>query len=94
MSSLDVKALFINVPLKKTINMINNSLFKDQQHVNHLSKQEFSTLLDMASSESINIYIYVCIYTYIQSYTHTHICTNIGIYIYNALICLAHYLTG
>ena len=56
MCSLDVKALFTNVPLKETINIIINSLFKDQHHVNHLSKQEFSTLLDMSASESIFIF--------------------------------------
>ena len=52
MASLDVESLFTNIPLEETITIAVDTLFKDKETVNKLTKDEFKTLLDLATKES------------------------------------------
>ena len=51
MGSLDVEALFTNIPLTETIDIICEKLFENQQLVSGLDINEFRTLLEIASHD-------------------------------------------
>ena len=56
MSSLDVDALFTNIPLDETINICVNLVFKDQDIAHNLNKEEFRSLLKLATRESFILF--------------------------------------
>ena len=51
MGSLDVDSLFINIPLKKTINICTKSIYDQTDSVEGLNKCEFKELLSSAAKE-------------------------------------------
>ena len=55
MGSLDVDSLFTNISLEETIDICNNTLFKDTEKAG-LSKIEFKKLLSLATKESYFIF--------------------------------------
>ena len=56
MASLDVEGLFTNIPLEETIDICTNLLFSDKVKVHGLEKQEFRTLLSLATKESLILF--------------------------------------
>ena len=52
MRSLDVDSLFTNIPLKETINICTNLLYKNVDVVEGINKSEFENLLSLATQES------------------------------------------
>ena len=56
MASLDVDSLFTNIPLKETINICVENLFKKQTHIGNLSKESFKELLTLATFESFFVF--------------------------------------
>ena len=52
MDSLDVDSLFTNTPLKETINICTNSLYKNVDVIEGINKSEFENLLSLATQES------------------------------------------
>ena len=52
MRSLDVDSLFTNIPLKETINICTNLLYKNVDVVECINKSEFENLLSLATQES------------------------------------------
>ena len=48
MASLEVESLFTNIPLKVTIEICCNLLYKNVEYVQNLSKFEFKKLLELA----------------------------------------------
>lgn len=56
MASFDIKSLFTNIPLKETIDICTAELYKGQELVNNLTKQNFRSLLDLAVNESMFIF--------------------------------------
>ena len=52
MASFDVKSLFTNIPLDETINIICESMFKDKNTHCNLSKEQFTSLLQLAVKDS------------------------------------------
>ena len=56
MASLDVEGLFTNIPLEETIDICVGLLFKDKDIVDGLSKDEFRTLLALATKESLILF--------------------------------------
>ena len=52
MVSLDVDYLLTNIPLKETIEICTNELFKESETVECLSKSEFKELLSLATKDS------------------------------------------
>ena len=52
MASFDVKSLFTNIPLDETINIICDSMFKDNDTHCNFSKQQFTSLLQLAVKDS------------------------------------------
>jgi hypothetical protein len=56
MASLDVDSLFTNIPLKETINICCDLLFRDQPIVDGLSKSDFKKLLTIATTESFILF--------------------------------------
>ena len=56
MRSLDVDSRFTNIPLEKTIESCANTLFKNMEKVEGLSKIEFKELLFLATKESYFIF--------------------------------------
>ena len=56
MSSLDVDSLFTNIPLKETIKICSNLLFRDNPIIDGLSKAEFEQLLTIATTESFILF--------------------------------------
>ena len=52
MGSLDVDSLFTNIPLKKTINICTNLLYKNVDIIEGINKSEFENLLSLATQES------------------------------------------
>ena len=61
MGSLDVDSLFINIPLKETINMCTKSIQDQQDSAEGLNQSEFKKLLSLATKESyffVNKFLY------------------------------------
>ena len=56
MASLDVEALFTNIPLEETINICVELAFKEKEEVKGLSKEQFRTLLSIATKESLILF--------------------------------------
>ena len=56
MGSLDVDSLFTNIPLKETIKICSNLLFRDSPVVDGLNKDEFERLLTLATTESFILF--------------------------------------
>ena len=56
MSSLDVDSLFTNIPLKETVKICSNLLFRDSPIVDGLNKDEFEKLLTLATTESFILF--------------------------------------
>jgi hypothetical protein len=56
MSSLDVDSLFTNIPLKETVKICSNLLFRDNSIIDGLSKAEFEQLLTIATTESFILF--------------------------------------
>ena len=56
MASLDVDALFTNIPLNETIDICCQLLFKDTDRVDGLSRTEFRELLTIATTESFILF--------------------------------------
>ena len=56
MGSLDADALFTNIPLKETIDICVDLLYRDNQVVNNLSKEDFKWLLITATQESFILF--------------------------------------
>ena len=56
MASLDVDALFTNIPLNETIDICCQLLFKDTDRVDGLSRTEFRVLLTIATTESFILF--------------------------------------
>ena len=52
MGSLDVDSLFTNIPLKETINICTNLLYKNVDVTGGINKSEFENLLSLATQES------------------------------------------
>ena len=51
MGSLDIEALFTSLPLNETINITVDLMFKDNELVNNLNREEFRELLVFATNE-------------------------------------------
>ena len=49
MASLDVEALFTNIPLEETINICVELAFKDSDKVEGMDKDQFRILLSLAT---------------------------------------------
>ena len=56
MASLDVNALFTNIPLNETIDICCQLLFQDTDRVDGLSRTEFRELLTIATTESFILF--------------------------------------
>ena len=56
MGSLDVDALFTNIPLDETINICVTELFKDKELINKLNKDDVRDLLQLASKNTLFIF--------------------------------------
>ena len=56
MGSLDFDSLFTNVPLKGTIDIWTNTVLKNTEKVEGLSKIEFEELLSLATKESYFVF--------------------------------------
>ena len=56
MGSLDVDSVFTNIPLEETIDICTNTLFKNIEKVEGLSKIEFKELLSLTTKESYFIF--------------------------------------
>ena len=56
MASFDIKSLFTNIPLTETLNLCAQSLYRNQTHVNNLSKKSFYKLLKITMYESFFIF--------------------------------------
>ena len=52
MGSLDVDSLFTNIPLKETINICTNLLYKNVDVTEGINKSEFEKLLSLTTQES------------------------------------------
>ena len=52
MGSLDVDSLFTNIPLKDTISICTNLLYKNVDFIECINKSEFENLLSLATQES------------------------------------------
>ena len=52
MGSFDVDSLFTNIPLKETINICTNLLYKNADVIEGINKSEFQNLLSLAIQES------------------------------------------
>ena len=56
MASLDVEGLFTNILLEETIDICTNLLFSDKNKAHSLEKEEFRTLLTLATKESLILF--------------------------------------
>ena len=56
MASFDVKSLFTNISITETICFFVENLYRNQIHINSLSKSYFRSLLEMAMYESFLIF--------------------------------------
>ena len=52
MASLDIESLFTNIPLEETIKTCSDSLYKNQELLSNLSKNQFEKLLRAALSNN------------------------------------------
>ena len=52
MASFDIESLFTNIPLDETIEIITDSLFKDDENVGKFNKTQFSDMLNFAVKDS------------------------------------------
>ena len=57
MGSVDVHSLFTNIPLKETINVCTNLLYKNVDVIEGINKSEFENLLSLATQESYFMFI-------------------------------------
>ena len=56
MASFDIKSLFTNIPLTETLNFCVQNLYRNQTHVNNLTKSSFYKLLKITMFESFFIF--------------------------------------
>ena len=56
MASFDVKSLFINILLLETIGLCEENLYRNQEHIDNLSKGSFRRVLEMTMYESFFIF--------------------------------------
>ena len=56
MASFDIKSLFTNVPLTKTLNLWIQNLYRNQTHIDNLTKSSFYNLLKITMFESFCIF--------------------------------------
>ena len=56
MASFDVKSLFTNIPLKETVNICVEDLFRDVENIEGFSKQQFHQLLSLAVTDCFFIF--------------------------------------
>ena len=56
MASFDIKSLFTNIPLTETLNLCIQNLYRNQAHVNNLTKSSFYKLLKITMFESFFIF--------------------------------------
>ena len=56
MASFDVKSLFTNIPLTETIGLCVENLYRNQTHIDNLSKSSFRRILEMTMDESFFIF--------------------------------------
>ena len=56
MASFDIKSLFTNIPLTETLNLCVQNLYRNQTHVNNLTKSSFYKLLKITMFESLFIF--------------------------------------
>ena len=56
MGSLDVEALFTNLPLRETFDITGTKLFENQETVSNLIQSEFRELLEMATYTNLGSY--------------------------------------
>ena len=56
MSSLDVDALFTNIPLDETIRISVDKLFRNKRGVENLTKTELNNLLDLACKNALFVF--------------------------------------
>ena len=65
MASLGVEALLTNIPLEETIDICVQIVFKDQDIAHGLNREEFRTILSLATKESV-IMFNECYYKQIE----------------------------
>ena len=56
MASFDIKSLFTNIPLTETLNLCVQNSYRNQTHVNNLTKSSFYKLLKITMFESFFIF--------------------------------------
>ena len=56
MASFDVESLFTNIPLEETIDICVSEIFCDSEVVDGLTKEDFRTMLDIATKESMFLF--------------------------------------
>ena len=56
MASFDIKSLFTNISLTETLNLCVQNLYRNQTHVNNLTKSSFYKLLKITIFESFFIF--------------------------------------
>ena len=56
MTSFDIKSLFTNIPLTETLNLCVQNLYRNQTHVNNLTKNSFYKVLKITMFESFFIF--------------------------------------
>ena len=56
MASFDIKSLFTNIPLTETFNLCVQNLYRNQTHVNNLTKSSFYKLFKITMFESFFIF--------------------------------------
>ena len=56
MASFDIKSLFTNIPLTEMFNLCVQNLYRNQTHVNNLTKSSFYKLLKITMFESLFIF--------------------------------------
>ena len=56
MTNFDIKSIFTNIPLTETSNRCVQNLYRNQTHVNKLTKSSFYKLLKMPMFESFVIF--------------------------------------
>ena len=56
MASFDIKSLFTNTPLTETLNLCVQNLYRNQTHVQNLTKTSFFKLIKMSMFESFFIF--------------------------------------
>ena len=56
MASFDIKSLFTNIPLTETLNLCVQNLYRNETHVNNLTKSSFYKLFKITIFESFYIF--------------------------------------